>query len=140
MAAEDDHALRIFLVASSDARPGVVERVIEEHGGVPVSSMAGTAISLFGSGRAAIESAREIAAQAGAAIGIHAGEPGREPLEHADPALVTAVLVAALASRGEVVVSNVVREIAAGKGFSFEAMEIGVPGEEDEAVRLFRLR
>lgn len=138
--AEDDHALRIFLVASSDARPGIVERIIEEHGGMPVSSMEGTAISLFASAQEALASARAIVAEAGAAIGIHAGEPGREQLEHADPALVTAVLVAGLAKRGQVVVSNVVREIAAGKGFSFELLEMGVPGEEEEAVRLFRLR
>ena len=71
---------------------------------------------------------------------MHAGEPGEGPSEHADPALVTAVLAAGLAAPGEAVVSNVVRELAAGKGFGFELKETDAPGEDDERMRLFSLR
>ena len=136
----DDGGLRIFLVASSRAQPGVIERSIVDYGGQPVSSMAGTAISHFASAQGAISCARALAEQTSAAIGIHAGEPGREQLDHADPALVTAVLIAGLAAGGQVLLSNVVREIAAGKGFGFEPFDAGVPGEEGEDVRLFTLR
>lgn len=135
-----DEGLRIFLVASAEAPPGATERIIERHGGMAVSSIAGTTTSLFDSAQHALECARTLATEAGAGVGIHAGEPGPQPLEHADPALVTAVLAAGLAGRGGVVVSNLVRELAAGKGFTFELMEMGVPGEDDEEVRLFTLR
>ena len=139
-AVSSDGRLRIFLVASSNARPGIVERLIADQGGEPVSSMAGTAISHFSSAQEAIACGRAITEQTGAAIGIHAGEPGREQLDHADPALVTAVLVAGLAASGQVLLSNVVREIAAGKGFVFEPFDVGVPGEDGEDLRLFTLR
>ena len=49
-------------------------------------------------------------------------------------------LAAGLAAPGEAVVSNVVRELAAGKGFGFELKETDAPGEDDERMRLFSLR
>jgi hypothetical protein len=84
--------------------------------------------------------ARGLSTAANAAVGINAGEPDNQPRDHADPALVTAILAAGLAEPGQVVVSNVVRELAAGKGYGFALMELGVPGEDAEPVRLFTLR
>jgi len=133
-------ALRIFLIANTAARHSIVELLIAQHGGYPVSSLAGTVTSLFESVGAAVACARALAEVANAAVGIHAGEPGIEPRDHADPALVTAVLAAGLAQPGQVVVSNVVRELAAGKGYGFDLLESGTPGEDDETVRLFTLR
>jgi hypothetical protein len=73
-------------------------------------------------------------------VGIHAGEPGDEPRDHADPALVTAVLAAGMAAPGQVIVSNVVRELAAGKTYAFTGLDSGAPGEDAEPIRLFALR
>lgn len=134
-AAGDDAALRIFLVANSPAAPGQVERVILANGGTPVSSLAGATASLFDSAQDALVCAGTLAREFGAACGIHAGEPGREPLGEADPALVAAVRAAATAGPGTVAVSNIVRELAAGKGFSFALLE----GEPGAAPRLFEL-
>lgn len=132
--------LRIYLIAKAAVRPGVVELLIAQHGGFPVSSMDDTTTSLFESVSGAMACAAALAGAAGAAVGIHAGEPGEHPRDHADPALVTAVLAAGLAQPGRIVVSNVIRELAAGKGHSFELLDDGAPGEDDEPVRLFTLR
>ena len=133
--------LRIFLIANgATVAPGVVELLIAQHGGYPVSSPEGAITSLFQSVSGAMACARALATAANAAVGINAGEPGSEPRDYADPALVTAVLAAGLASPGQVVVSNVVRELAAGKGYSFALLESGIPGEDAEPVRLFTLR
>ena len=131
--------LRIYLVANATARPGAAEFVVAQHGGVPVASIAGTLTSLFDSVGAAMACARALAQAVSAGVGIHAGERGQQHRDHADPALVTAVLAAGMARPGQVIVSNVVRELAAGKGYAFSILQEGAPGEEDEPIRLFAL-
>ena len=132
-----DEALRIFLVAAVDAPPGRTEEVISRHGGLPVSSMSGVTTALFRSSQGALECGRELASGMGAAVGIHAGEQGDEVAREADPALVTAVRAAGLAGAGNVALSNVIRELSAGKGFSFQPL---ASDSEDADVRLFTLR
>jgi pimeloyl-ACP methyl ester carboxylesterase len=132
-------SLRIYLVANATTRPGAAEFMVAQHGGIPVSSIGGTTTCLFDSVGAAMACARALAQAVSAGVGVHAGEPGEEPRDHADPALVTAVLAAGMATAGQVIVSNVVRELAAGKGYSFAAMDEGAPGEEEEPIRLFAL-
>lgn len=131
-----DEALRIFLVASGDAPPGRTEDVIARHGGLPVSSMTGVTTALFHSSQGALECSRQLSTELSAAVGIHAGEQGGESAREADPALVIAVRAAGLAGAGHVAVSNVIRELAAGKGFAFEP--IGAD-PEDAGARLFTL-
>ncbi len=132
-----EQGLRIFLVASGEVAPGRMEDVIQRSGGLPVSSMAGITTALFDSSQGAIECSRELASQLGVSVGIHAGEPGIEPAQEADPALVVAVRAAGVAGTGQVAVSNIIRELAAGKGFLFEALE----HEANEGgARLFALR
>jgi len=132
--------LRIFLVANApSSSPGVVELLVAQHGGYPVSFMEGVTTSHFESVSGAMACARALAAAANAAVGVSAGEPGNEPRDRADPALVSAILGAGIAGPGQVVVSNVVRELAAGKGYSFTLLESAVPGEGPEPVRLFTL-
>lgn len=136
----EDEGLRIFLVANGNsAAPGAAERLVEQHGGVAVSSLAGTVTSLFDSARQALECGAALAFETGAAVGIHAGEPGPQVLDRADPALVTAVVAASRAEGGRVLVSNLVRELSAGKGFTFEPVEPGAEAGENEGVRLFAL-
>lgn len=138
-ALRSESALRIFVVAYSDAKPGAIELLVAQHGGVSVSDLAGTATSVFDSASGAISCAKALAQAVNARVGVNAGEPGNELRDHADPALVTAVLAAGLAAPGQVVVSNVMRELAAGKGFRFELMDPERPGDDDERVRLFTL-
>lgn len=131
-----EEGLRIFLVAAGEVPPGRIEECIERGGGVPVSSMAGVTTALFHSSQGAIECGRALTGEFGVAVGIHAGEPGTEIEREADPALVVAVRAAAFAGAGRVAVSNVIRELAAGKGFAFEAFDEAAAG----GGRLFALR
>lgn len=135
-AGDGDPSLRVFLVASAATKPGRMEDVIAQNGGAPVSSIGGVTAALFHSSQVAIECGRQLSAEFGAAVGIHAGEPGDELSREADPALVVAVRAAGLAGEGRVAVSNIIRELAAGKGFAFEPFLEGEPG----GARLFALR
>lgn len=133
--------LRIFVVANAPAPPGRMESAISSHGGAAVASIAGSSTGLFHSAQAALTCARELAESEGASIGVHAGEPGGTPGTEADQALVLAVRAAVNAVPGQVVVSNVVRELVAGKGFSFAEMSgsLGIDRQAGER-RLFALR
>jgi len=131
-----EEGLRIFLVANGHAPPGRVEAAISAHGGAAVASIAGSSTGLFTSAQAAVTCAQEVAETAAAGVGLHAGEPGGTPGSEADQALVHAVRAAVNALPGQVVVSNVVRELVAGKGFSFA--ELPTTGEDPR--RLFALR
>ncbi|MFN8617648.1 MAG: alpha/beta hydrolase [Dehalococcoidia bacterium] len=132
-----EEGLRIFLVATGEAAPGRLEGSIQRSGGVPVSSMAGVTTALFHSSQGAVECGRALCDEFGVAVGIHAGEPGMETEREADPALIVAVKAASLAGSGRLAVSNVIRELTAGKGFAFDAFDDPLPGE---GVRLFALR
>ena len=78
-------------------------------------------------------------------IGLNAGEPiaeddpdGREDLF--GTAVIRAARIAALAQGGEILVANVVRELAEGKGFLFgDRGEVALRGFDDP-VRLFEVR
>ena len=114
-----------------------IDTLIQRSGGQPVSSMSGITTALFDSSQGAIECGRRLSDNLGVAVGIHAGEPSEQPAQEADPALVVAVRAAGLAGGGRVAVSNIIRELAAGKGFSFEQFEDEADGE---GSRLFALR
>ncbi len=136
-----DEGLRIFLVANAQARPGEIESAISAHGGAAVASIAGSSTGLFHSAQAALTCAKELAESAIARIGLHAGEPNGAPGSEADQALVLAVRAAVNALPGQVVVSNVVRELVAGKGFSFAELPESLHITADESPRrLFALR
>jgi pimeloyl-ACP methyl ester carboxylesterase len=137
----DDLHLRIVLVANGNTRPGVIEQRIASHGGAAVALMGGTSTGVFGSAQAALGCAQALAEETGASIGVHAGEPGGAPATEADQSLVVAVRASVVAAPGEVVVSNVVRELVAGKGFGFRelAAPVVVP-MMTEPLRLFALR
>ena len=122
-------SLRIFLVANANARPGSIEGRIAAHGGAAVASIAGSSTGLFHSAQAALTCAQELAETAAASIGLHAGESAGTPGTEADQALVLAVRAAVNALPGQVVVSNVVRELVAGKGFSFAELPQAVLDE-----------
>jgi len=73
-------------------------------------------------------------------IGLNAGEPIAEDEDLFGAAVIRAARIAALAQAGEILVANVVRELAEGKGFLFgDRGEIVLRGFEDP-VRLYEVR
>ena len=131
-------SLRTYLVARH-AEPAARE-TIGRHGGTAIEAPDGTRAAIFGSAQAAIACARELALDCGAAAGVHASEGAEPPEGTVDPALVTAVLAVGLAGDGTVVVSNVVRELAAGRGFQFEPLDDELPADEREPIRMYALQ
>jgi len=73
-------------------------------------------------------------------IGLNAGEPIAEDEDLFGTAVIMAARIAAQAAGGEILVANVVRELAAGKGFLFaDRGDVALHGFEDP-VRLFGVR
>ncbi|HSP55233.1 MAG TPA: adenylate/guanylate cyclase domain-containing protein [Dehalococcoidia bacterium] len=73
-------------------------------------------------------------------IGINAGEPVEEESDLFGTAVQRAARIRDTAQPGEILVSNVVRELVAGKGFAFEDRGKKVLKGFEEPVRLFALR
>jgi len=73
-------------------------------------------------------------------VGLNAGEPIAEEKDLFGTAVIEAARIAAAAKGGEILVSNVVRELAKGKDFLFaDRGEVALKGFE-EPVRLFEVR
>ncbi len=73
-------------------------------------------------------------------VGLNAGEPIAEEKDLFGTAVIEAARIAAAAKGGEILVSNVVRELAKGKDFLFaDRGEVALRGF-DEPVRLYELR
>jgi len=73
-------------------------------------------------------------------IGLNAGEPIAEDEDLFGAAVIRAARIAALAQANEILVANVVRDLAEGKGFMFsDRGEIVLRGFDDP-VRLFEVR
>lgn len=134
----------------------IVREALAAHGGVEVKSMGDGFMASFASARRALECAvamqRAFAAYNDTAdeplqvrMGINAGEP----IEEDDPdgrtdlfgtAVIMAARVAAKASGGEILASDVVRQLVAGKGFRFADRGEALLSGFEEAARLFSLR
>jgi adenylate cyclase len=73
-------------------------------------------------------------------IGLNAGEPIAEDQDLFGTAVILAARIAAKAEGGEVVASDVVRQLVAGKGFLFsDRGDVALRGFEDP-VRLYEAR
>ncbi|GAG32375.1 unnamed protein product [marine sediment metagenome] len=73
-------------------------------------------------------------------IGLNAGEPIAEEEDLFGTAVILAARIAAKAEGGEIVASDVVRQLVAGKGFVFaDRGETALRGFEDP-VRLYEIR
>jgi len=73
-------------------------------------------------------------------VGMNAGEPIAEDEDLFGTAEIEAARIAAAAKGGEILVSNVVRELAKGKDFLFaDKGEVALKGF-DEPVRLYEVR
>ena len=129
----------------------IVRQALRAHAGSEVKTMGDGFMASFSSSTEAMECA--IAIQRAFAdynetaetpIMVRAGLNAGEPVAERDDLFGTAVQLAARicdrAQPGEILVSNVVREIAAGKGFLFaDRGEVALRGFEDP-VRLYEVR
>jgi class 3 adenylate cyclase len=128
----------------------IVRDALRIHGGSEVKTMGDGFMAAFHSATRALECA--VAIQQGISrredggarlrvrVGVNAGEPIVEEDDFFGSAVILAARLASKAGGGEILVSDVVRQLATGKGFQFadrgQVMLKGYP----EPVRVFELR
>ena len=126
----------------------ITREVLKANGGTEVKTMGDGLMASFGSVTKAVECA--VALQhafseregepLNVGVGLNAGEPIEEDGDLFGAAVIRAARIAALAEGGEILVANVVRELAEGKGFLFgDRGEVALRGFDDP-VRLFEVR
>jgi class 3 adenylate cyclase len=112
------------------AHERIVREALQSHGGSEVKAMGDGFMASFSSATRALECAIAMQRAFGeynetadaptrVRIGLNAGEPIAEAADLFGTAVNLAARIAAQAAGGEILVANVVRELAAGKGFSF---------------------
>jgi class 3 adenylate cyclase len=129
----------------------IVREALRAHGGSEVKALGDGFMASFSSATRALECAiamqRAFAAHNEAAdepirvrIGLNAGEPIAEEADLFGTAVNMAARIAARAEGGEILASDVVRQLVAGKGFLFsDRGETVLRGFEDP-VRLYQVR
>jgi len=130
----------------------IVREALRAHGGAEVKAMGDGFMASFSSATRALECA--IAMQRAFAahddehpetpirvrIGLNAGEPIAEEADLFGTAVIMAARIAAQAKGGEILASDVVRQLVAGKGFLFaDRGEVALRGFEGP-VRLYEMR
>jgi class 3 adenylate cyclase/pimeloyl-ACP methyl ester carboxylesterase len=129
----------------------IVRAALSAHGGSEVKTMGDGFMASFSSATRALECA--IAAQTALAqhnetsdepiqvrMGLNAGEPIAEEEDLFGTAVNRAARIAGMAEGGEILVANVVRELAEGKGFMFGDRGATALRGFDDPVRLFEVR
>jgi class 3 adenylate cyclase len=129
----------------------IVREALQAHGGAEVKALGDGFMASFGSATRALECAiamqRAFAAHSESAkepirvrVGLNAGEPIAEAEDLFGTAVNLAARIAAQAQGGEIMASDVVRQLVAGKGFLFaDRGEVALRGFEDP-VRLYEVR
>ncbi len=129
----------------------IVREALRAHGGFEVKTMGDGFMACFTSATRALECA--IAMQRAFAehnepaaepirvrVGLNAGEPIEEEKDLFGTAVILAARIAARAEGGEILASDVVRQLVAGKGFLFsDRGDVALRGFEDP-VRLYEVR
>ena len=124
----------------------ITRSVLARHGGTEVKAMGDGFMASFVSATGAIECA--IALQRAftdetdlkVRIGLNAGEPIAEDHDLFGTAVTTAARITAQAAGGEIFVSDVVRQLVAGKGFEFADRGEAALYGFDDPVRLYEVR
>ena len=128
----------------------ITRETLSAHGGSEVKAMGDGFMIWFPSATRALECAialqRAIAVHNDARdepirvrVGINAGEPIAEGDDLFGASVIAAARIAAHAQGSEILVSDVVRQLVAGKGFTFgDAREVPLKGFED-AARLYEV-
>jgi class 3 adenylate cyclase len=129
----------------------ITRETLKQHGGAEVKTMGDGFMASFGSVTQAMDCAialqQAFARHTGTAaeplhvrVGLNAGEPIAEEGDLFGSTVILASRIAARAQAGEILVSNVARELCAGKGFLFaDRGETVLRGFEDP-VRLYEVR
>jgi len=129
----------------------IVREALRAHGGAEVKALGDGFMASFSSATRALECAiamqRAFAAHSESAkepirvrVGLNAGEPIAEEKDLFGTAVNLAARIAAQAAGGEILASDVVRQLVAGKGFLFaDRGETVLRGFEDP-VRLYEVR
>jgi class 3 adenylate cyclase len=129
----------------------IVREALKAHGGTEVKTMGDGFMASFSSATRALECAiamqrafaehNETAEEAiRVRVGLNAGEPIAEDEDLFGTAVILAARIAARAEGGEILASDVVRQLVAGKGFLFaDRGETVLRGFEDP-VRLYQVR
>ena len=128
----------------------VVREALGNHGGAEVKTMGDGFMASFSSASQALDCAvaiqrRNQAANEGAdeplrvRIGLNAGEPIAEEHDLFRTAVIRAARIAAIADGGEILVSNVVRELSEGKSYLFTDRGDAPLRGFEETVRLYEL-
>jgi len=130
------------------AHNDVIREALKAHGGNEVKHTGDGIMASFSAASKALECAvavqREFAARSEeiplrVRVGLNAGEPVAEEEDLFGTSVQMAARVCAHAEPGQIVAANVVRELAAGKGFLFSDLgEIALRGFEDP-VRLYEV-
>lgn len=130
----------------------VTREALAEHGGSEIKTMGDGFMASFSSATRALQCAiaiqRAFAAHNNAAaddpirvrIGLNAGEPITEDGDLFGTAVNMAARVAGKANGGEILASNVVRELTAGKEFMFSDRGDSALRGFEESVRLYEVR
>ena len=121
---------------------GVVRQALAAHGGEEVKHTGDGIMASFPSAVAAVEAAlamqRDLAgAEVRVRIGLNAGEPIAEEDDYFGTAVQLAARITDRAEPGQVLVSNVVRELCAGKTFRFTDVGAATLKGFDEPVALY---
>ena len=134
------------------AHERIVREALKAHGGAEVKAMGDGFMASFSSATRALECA--VAMQRAFAahddehpetpirvrIGLNAGEPIAEEADLFGTAVILAARIAAQAKGQEILASDVVRQLVAGKGFLFaDRGDVALRGFEDP-VRLYEMR
>ncbi len=132
----------------------ITRDALRDHGGSEVKTMGDGFLASFGSAQRALECASAMqrafadspilnadpARPVKVRIGINAGEPIADNDDLYGASVIAAARIATLAEGGEILASNVVRELVAGKGFLFSGRGEAALRGLDDPVRLFQLR
>ena len=129
----------------------IVRAALKEHGGTEISTSGDGFFASFGSSvralQCAVEMQRAFAHRNETAehavevrIGLNAGEPIEEGKEVLGTAVTMAARIMSQAGAGEILVSDVVRQLVAGKGFLFADRGEFVAKGFEEPVRVYEVR
>ncbi|MDZ4277798.1 MAG: adenylate/guanylate cyclase domain-containing protein, partial [Dehalococcoidia bacterium] len=135
------------------AHDAIVREALQAHGGSEIKHTGDGIMASFPSASGALEcavaiqravAAHEVGAHGRAPLQVRIGVNAGEPLSERDDLFGTSVQLARRicdhSQPGQILASNVVRELAAGKGFLFADIGEVVPKGFEEPVRLFDVR
>lgn len=126
----------------------ITREVLKAHSGTEVKTMGDGFLASFGSVAKAVECAiamqrafaeRTTGERLSVRVGLNAGEPIEEDGDLFGATVILASRIAAKAGVGEILVANTVRELCAGKAFSFTDRGEFVAKGFEEPVRVFEV-